>query len=287
MKTIGLVVNAEKPRVKEIAENITQWLGERNIQVHWADQNCWQVSAEKTEYFAEHIARQLDCLIVLGGDGTLLHTSRWASPYGIPLFGINFGQLGFLTEIEVAEIFPALQQLLAGNFVIENRMMLQAQVMRQDTVIDGSIALNDVVISKGAFARLINLETYLNGELIKGFWADGLIIATPTGSTAYSLSAGGPIVPPWLEVMLFTPICPHSLNSRPLVLDPDGEIRVLVKSKNDTMLTLDGQHGVQLQQGDQVLVRRSPIISRMIKLGNRSFFNILQMKLKEGVRNEI
>lgn len=279
MKTIGLVVNGDKPKVAEIAQNMADWLGQRNVQVHWADQNSWHLPAEDTDYFTEQIARQLDCLIVLGGDGTLIHTSRWAALYGIPVLGINFGQLGFLTEIEVGEIFPALEQLLAGNFGVENRMMLQAQVMRDGALIDGSIALNDVVISKGAFARLINLETYLNGELIKAFRADGLIIATPTGSTAYSLSAGGPIVPPWLEVILYTPICPHSLSSRPLVLDPDGEIKVRIKSKNDVMVTLDGQHGVQLQQGDQVIVRRSPVIARMIKLGNRNFFSILQMKL--------
>lgn len=285
MQAIGLVVNEEKAGVLETGQEMVKWLEAKGVKVYLTQKRLSQGEFGELVWSADCVEPQLDCIIVLGGDGTLLQSARAVAKAGIPIFGVNFGQLGFLTEIEVGEIYPSLEKLLAGEYEIEERMMLEAVVRRQGLVVERSVALNDVVIAKGAFSRLITLHIYINDEPVSTIPADGVILATPTGSTAYSLSAGGPIVPPSLEVMLITPICPHSLTSRPMVVSPASQVKVIVSNHvGEVMLTLDGQHGFRLQQHDEIIISKAATGGSFIKLKGRTFFQVLGEKLKAGDR---
>lgn len=286
MQAVGLVVNIEKAGGMDTALKMVEWLEARAVRVYLTQKQLNQEEFGALDWFAATEARpQLDCIIVLGGDGTLLQTARAVAKAQIPILGVNFGQLGFLTEIEVGGIFSALEKLLAGEYTIEERMMLDAMVKRDGEIVEHAIALNDVVIAKGACARLISLHVYVDDELTGTLPADGVIVATPTGSTAYSMSAGGPLIPPTMEVILITPICPHSLTSRPFVLCKNSKVRVIVASHVErAMFTLDGQVGFRLRQHDEILISRFTEKAKFIKLEGRSFFNVLSEKLKAGGR---
>jgi len=283
VRRFGLVVNPEKEEVWRVAATVVAWLEARGASVRVGAPGGAQLS--RPDYDFDTLGRTCDCVVVLGGDGTLLQSARAVAPYGAPLFGVNVGQLGFLTEVEAAEALPGLQRVLEGKYVVEERMMLQATVERENGGADVYTALNDAVITKGAFARLIHLETYVDDEYVETYSADGLIVATPTGSTAYSLSAGGPLVAPELELMLITPICPHTLSARPLVIPATSTVRVVPRSTpGEVMLTMDGQYGRHLTCGDRVLVRRAPFGVRFLRLNHRSFYRVLREKLKEPER---
>jgi NAD+ kinase len=307
VRRFGLVVNPEKEEVWRIAATVVAWLEAQGIAVRVGAPGGAPLS--RPDYDLDTLGRTCDCVVVLGGDGTLLQSARAVAPYGVPLFGVNMGQLGFLTEVEAADALPGLQRVLEGNYVVEERMMLQAAVERENDGefcqpsgvanrlalrrqnspsnerVDVYTALNDAVITKGAFARLIHLETYVDGEYVETYSADGLIVATPTGSTAYSLSAGGPLVAPELELMLITPICPHTLSARPLVIPAASTVRVVPRSTSgEVMLTMDGQYGRHLTCGERVLVRRAPFGVRFLRLNHRSFYRVLREKLKEPER---
>jgi NAD+ kinase len=286
VKTFGLVVNQEKKGVYELVEQVVCWLEDRGCEV-LIDQNVVHLLSLSRDGASEnYIVENAQCMIVFGGDGTLLRTARKVAGTGAPIIGINLGHLGFLTEIDVPEVNVCLEKLLYGHYHIEERMMLEALVYRQGEVVKRLAGLNDAVISKGAFARMIHLETSINDEYIDTYHADGLIVASPTGSTAYSLSAGGPLVTPELEVMLLTPICPHSLGARPLVIAPDSIIKVVIDSSQGYfMLTMDGQLGFDLQRKDEVIIKQAPWKARLIRLKGRSFFEVLGRKMAEGVRN--
>lgn len=282
MHTLGLAVNLNKEGVRELVDLIVHHLEERGRTVLLDEATAGPMGYSRIGVKMDRLVEQAECLLVLGGDGTLLMTARAVAASGTPLLGVNLGRLGFLTELDLPEVLPALDKLLAGDFSIDERMMLEAVVYRQGVAVERSVALNDAVITKGAFARLIPLETYVNGEFVNTYPSDGLIIASSTGSTAYSLSAGGPIVTPELELMLLTPICPHSLWARPVVIGRDSTIKVVVLSpRGEVMLTMDGQHGFRLRQNDQVVVRRAPHKARFLRLKGRSFFEVLRKKLKE------
>lgn len=281
MDTIGLVANLEKANIRNLMMKTINWLQAHGCRPLLAPPAAFALGLP--EYAAEEIGREAECLLVFGGDGTLLNSARQAAPAGLPLLGINLGRMGFLTEVDAPELFFALEKLLKGEYRIEGRMMLEARVFRGGKPVERSSALNDAVVTKGAFARLIFLETFVNNEYVATYPADGLIIASPTGSTAYSLSAGGPLVSPEQELMLVTPICPHSLWARPLVIGADREIRVNVNSQNEeVMLTMDGQYGFRLEQNDAVVVTRAPYQAKFIRLKNRSFYYLLRKKLSEG-----
>jgi NAD+ kinase len=220
--------------------------------------------------------------IVLGGDGTLLSAARRAAPHYIPILGVNMGNLGFLTEVEPAAIPEALRALEAGDFSIEERTMVEASVIRAGSTVESFIGLNDVVVTKGAFARLISLDIFVNDEHYAKFTADGAIVCSPTGSTAYSLSAGGPLVNPNIDVLLVTPICPHTLFSRSLVISGSDSVRVVVDDPMDQVaVTVDGQVGIGLESGDEIIVRRAPYVTRFVRLRARSFYGVLRERLKE------
>jgi len=226
-------------------------------------------------------------VVVLGGDGTLLSVARALGSRAVPILGVNLGTLGFLTEIALDELFAALDRVLRGEHRIESRMRLEVGVVRggvEAPPAERFLALNDAVLTKADLARMIDLETRAGGDLVTSYHADGLIVATPTGSTAYSLSAGGPIVLPELEAFVLTPICPHTLTQRPLVLSHSAEIEIVVRSREEVQLTIDGQEGATLQQGDSVRVRRSAHPVHIVVSPFRSRFEILRQKLGWGTR---
>ena len=197
--------------------------------------------------------------------------------------GVNLGQLGFLTDLEMPDLFPCLEKLVENDYEVESRMMLEAQVLRKGSPVKSMVAFNDVVIGKGPISRIIRLETYVGSDYLATYRADGIIVASPTGSTAYSLSAGGPIVNPELEVMIVTPICPHTLHARPIILSDKQEIRVIMRTDtSEVMLTIDGQVGLPLQKNDSVVVRKADVYTRLVKVKNRSFSEVLRLKFRGG-----
>lgn len=281
MKSFVITVNAEKEGVLALAQMVKDRLESCGCTVEMLG-DCAAFLQESENGLSMCWTSSAECLLVLGGDGTILNGARLAAPFGLPLLGINLGQVGFLTEVDVPEITEALDALLAGTYFVEERMMLEASVYRGTERVASFIGLNDAVISKGAFARLISLETYINEEYVNTYRADGLIVAVPTGSTAYSLSAGGPLVAPGLDLLLITPICPHTLSSRPVVIGPEHSVRVSLPSVHgEAALTIDGQRGFSLRQNDVVVVRRCQHRARLIKLKKSSFFGLLRQKLNQ------
>jgi NAD+ kinase len=259
-----------------------KWLRQRGLRVV-ADEEVGEVTGEPSQPRAP-LAREVDLVIVLGGDGTLLSVARAASDRPVPILGVNLGTLGFLTEITLDELFAALERVLAGEVRVEARMRLDVRALREGRELGRFLALNDAVLTQADLARMIDLETRADGGEVTTYHADGLIVATPTGSTAYSLSAGGPIVLPELEAFLLTPICPHTLTQRPLVLPHSSQIEICVRSRNEVQLTVDGQEGIALREGDVVSVCRSDHPVRLIASPFRSRFEILREKFHWGTR---
>lgn len=281
MKNIGLIINTKKPKALEVAAEMVKWLEQREVVLSLPLANARAVNREDLGMPEEEIQKRADCILVLGGDGTLLNTARSVAPGETPLLGINLGQLGFLTEIELPDLYQGLENYLNGKFTVEERMMLEARVVRDGLVVEKFFGLNDIVVTKGAFSRMILLETHVGRYYHATYPADGIIISSPTGSTAYSLSAGGPLVSPEVEVMLLTPICPHTLSARPLVFSPKEIVRVVVRSAvAEVMLTVDGQHGFKLEEGDEITIQKAPFYTKLVRLHGRSFYEVLREKLR-------
>ena len=286
MKKIGFIVNMKKESAPQIAKQVINWLIENDMEVYLTDKTANALSFSNHGVKPEDLFSMSDCILVLGGDGTLLNVARIIAGKNIPLLGINLGQLGFLTELEVDKIIYGLEELKMGHFHIEERMMLESYVYRDGKEVGNFHALNDMVITKGAFARMIEVAAYVDDEFLTNYPADGLIIASPTGSTAYSLSAGGPIVSPDLDVILITPICPHTLYARPVVISHDQSVKVILLSgTGEVMLTVDGQDGFHLKAQDEIIVKKSSMKTKLIKLRNRSFYDVLREKLKDGSKS--
>jgi NAD+ kinase len=282
LKRFGLVVNLKKKEVGQLVNQITNWLIDRGCEVMIKEDTAHILGLSKFGVPQEQLFAQAECVVVFGGDGTMLWTARKVARTGTPIIGINLGHLGFLTDIDVPEALADLEKILDGHYLVEERMMLEASVYRQGKTVENSVGLNEAVISKGAIARLINLETFVNDKLVNKYHADGLIIASPTGSTAYSLSAGGPLVTPDHDLILLTPICPHTLWARPVVVAPDSVIKVVLQSDGGAVsLTMDGQYVFSLRQYDEIVVRRSPQKANFIRISGRNFFEVLRRKLKE------
>ncbi len=282
MKVFGLVVNLEKKGVHELVAHTAHWLEDRGCTVLIGEKTACSLGLSRFGTSQSRMIEQAQCMIVFGGDGTLLGTARKVATAGTPIIGINLGNLGFLTEIEIPNITASLEKILEGQYHIEERMMLEAWVYRHGNVVERLVALNDAVIAKGAFARPIRLEFHVNDDYVNTYPADGLIIASPTGSTAYSLSAGGPLVTPELDIMLLTPICPHSIWARSLVVAPESVVRVVVIScRGEVMLTMDGQQGINLQERDEIIIKRAQRKAKFIRLNGKSFFEVLRKKLSD------
>jgi NAD+ kinase len=227
---------------------------------------------------------QVDLLIVLGGDGTLLSMARAVGDLGVPMLGVNLGGLGFLTATTLDEMVPALEAVLAGGMDVEERMMLAARLLRAGQTVSEHIALNDVVITKSAMSRIIELAVSVDGRHATSYRADGLIVSTPTGSTAYNLSVGGPILFPTLDAVVLTPIAPHTLSNRPIVLPGPQRIDVTLRGDQDVMLTMDGQVGVHLRERDVVQIEKAAARIRLLRFPQKDFFSVLRTKLKWGER---
>jgi len=226
-------------------------------------------------------------VVVVGGDGTFLRAATMCAPLGAPLVGVNVGRLGFLTEIEVTDLYRDVAEVLEGRCQVERRMMLEARVERAGVMRARFLALNDVVVSKGPFARMIQIAAYADRLRLDTYRADGLIVSTPTGSTAYALSAGGPVLSPELEVMVVTPICAHALSTRPLVLGAERTLRVLVASPHlETLLTVDGHRGERIGAGDEVVVRRSETATLLVRKEGHDFYQLLRKKLSVDDRED-
>jgi NAD+ kinase len=284
MKKIAVFAKVHDPRCQGVAVELFNWLQEREclplIESHLARHlGCPGVAAED-------ISSRADLVVVLGGDGTLISTARIIGERDIPILGVNLGSLGFLTEIALDELYPALEKCLAGDYRVSERIMLRAVVERDGRETASHLVLNDVVINKGALARIVDLKTTVNSLDLATFKADGLIISTPTGSTGYSLSAGGPIVNPSMNCIVITPICPHTLTNRPIVIDDGSVVDITVSSLDDEdiYLTLDGQVGLELRSGDRITVCRAHHTARLVMSDERDYFAVLRTKLKWGER---
>ncbi len=271
-----------KPHL-EAADTLRQFLAylrERGIETV-LDAETAALVGETSPHQKSKIPAQVDVIAVLGGDGTLLSVARLIGCYDVPIFGVNLGSLGFLTEVTLEELYPTLDKVIAGDVEYDERLMLTARVLRQGEKISHCIVLNDIVINKSALAKIIDMEAYIDDRYVANFKADGLIISTPTGSTAYNLAAGGPIVHPKMRAIILAPICPHILTNRPVVVRDDSQIEIVLKSENtEVLLTLDGQVGFSLRGGDVIQVEKATCTIKLISCPGKSYFDILRTKLK-------
>lgn len=282
-RTIGIISRPRRSNLSEVVPTLLPWLEDRGIHVVYDQETATSLAEPSEGRSREQVAAASDLLLVLGGDGTLLAAARVAAPRGIPILPINMGSLGFLTSFMLEELYPALEDILAGRLTISERVMLHAELERGDKILDKQTVLNEVVINKGALARMIELELSIDNDFVCRYRADGLIVASPTGSTAYSLSAGGPIVHPSVESFIITPICPHTLSDRPVVVGDTSIIEVKLSAGTESVfLTLDGQKGIPLQATDRVRISRAQQLLKLIQTPNKSYFEILRNKLKWG-----
>jgi NAD+ kinase len=283
MESIHVVCKRKKDASLQVARDLIDRFG-RDLDVYVDEEAARALHWDK-EFELEHVGQGARLIVVLGGDGTLLSVARQLQGNNVPILGVNLGGLGFLTEIAVEELPGMIGSILQGIYTVSRRMMLAVTVRRRDEEIYTISALNDAVITKDALARIIDIETYVDNEYLTTYRADGLILSTPTGSTGYSLAAGGPILHPGLEHVIVTPICPHTLTNRPIILAEDASIRAVLASRDErVILTLDGQIGFPLEFGDEVIVRRSEYRVNLIKSGTKGYFEVLRTKLKWGER---
>ena len=281
--SIGIISRPRRENLSAVVPNLFQWLEARGLRVFYDEETASALPNASKALHRDQVAAQSEILLVLGGDGTLLAAARFAAPRGIPILPVNMGSLGFLTSFTVEELYPALEDTLSGRSSVSERVMIQVELLRAGSVLDKQHVLNDAVINKSALARMIELELSIEGDFVCRYRADGLVVATPTGSTAYSLSAGGPIVHPSVESFIITPICPHTLTDRPVVVRDFCSIEVkLIGNAEDVYLTLDGQKGIPMQDGDCIRVVRSPQRLKLIQPPKKSYFEILRSKLKWG-----
>jgi NAD+ kinase len=282
-RKIGIISRPRRSNLSEVVPPLLCWLEERGVHVTYDHETAGSVTGPSKGHSREQVASTSELLLVLGGDGTLLAAARVAAAKGIPILPINMGSLGFLTSFMLEELYPALEDILAGRLTISERVMLQVELHRAGKIIDKQSVLNDVVVNKGALARMIELELSIDNTFVCRYRADGLIVASPTGSTAYSLSAGGPIVHPAVESFIITPICPHTLSDRPVVVRDTSIIDVKLSAGTESVfLTLDGQKGIPLQATDRIGISRAAQLLKLIQTPKKSYFDILRNKLKWG-----
>jgi NAD+ kinase len=285
IKRVGIISKPKKTEVREIVPALLEWLRERSIEA-FIDKETGAIMETKERCLTRNeMPSRVDLLIVLGGDGTLLATARALNRKPVPILAVNLGGLGFLTEVTRDELYPTLEMAVAGTHQTDHRVQIEGELIRADEILTSFLALNDVVLNKGAIARIFDFELRVDGELVSTYKSDGLIVSTPTGSTAYSLAAGGPIVTPSVEAFLVTPICAHTLTHRPLVLPNSVKIEVTVKSLREiAYLTVDGQVGIAAHSEDLVRMRKADSFVELVRPPKTSYFEILQEKLKWGER---
>lgn len=284
-QNVAIFAKIHDPRCLGVARDLITWLEERGCTPMVEEQITRELCLPRL--FSEvEIREQAELVVVLGGDGTLISVARLFTDKDVPILGVNLGSLGFLTEITVEELYTRLEKCLEGNPRVSERMMLDVTLHREGQEIENCTVLNDMVINKGALARIVDLETKVNRHFLTTYKADGLIVSTPTGSTGYSLSAGGPIIHPLMSCIVITPICPHTLTNRPIVVTDESTISITVTSSFDekVYLTLDGQVGFELREGDSIEVRKALKTTALVMSRSRDYFEILRTKLKWGER---
>ena len=285
LNTIGAVVGPQKPKAIEVVCELKAWCEQRGIALRAIESVAAQVACAPLAVREKELTEAVDLIVVLGGDGTMLGAARLVGTRQIPVLGVNFGSLGYLTEFTLTELFSTLDELRAGDCHIDQRMLIDVTLQRGSQIIETHRALNDAVVNQSARARMIELDCYVNEHFVNSFRADGMIVATPTGSTAYSLSAGGPIVHPSMSAILLTPICPHTLSNRPVVLPGDSVVELVLKpTGEDAVLTLDGQEVTNLTPDDRIRLCRSETTFDLVRPTNRNYFEVLRTKLKWGTR---
>lgn len=282
IRLVGLVAKYHEPKAAQMVRWLIPWLKKRGIKV-LVENGVVRGAAHSCS--KKEMAARADLIISLGGDGTLLNIAPLVERPEVPILGVNLGGLGFITEVAVDELEAVLSKTLDGDYEVEKRMTLEIRVIRKKARQHKFRVLNDAVITKGARSRIIDLETYVGDDYLCTYRADGLIISTPTGSTAYSLAAAGPILEPTLGAIVLAPICPHTLTNRPIVVPSNASIRVTLRSFGDTVILIpDGQQGMRLNNGDQMEARDYGMPVSLIKLPSRSYYEILREKLKWGER---
>ncbi|MBW2609040.1 MAG: NAD(+)/NADH kinase [Deltaproteobacteria bacterium] len=281
--TVGIIYrHGFKPAIVQ-AEKLEKWLTDKGITV-FSEEIGLKGKMEGCQEESSNIPDSLDWVIVLGGDGTLLGAARRVGRYGVPILGVNLGGLGFLTGISLNRLYSAIEMILQDQLEVENRLMLEAKVIRMEEEVCRFICLNDIVINKGALARIIDLDVFINKQFLTTFRADGLIISTPTGSTAYNLAAGGPILYPTMANIILTPICPFTLTNRPIILPESDTVSIMMDKEIEerVCMTFDGQVGFDLLYGDEVVISKSEEGIKLFKSPDQTYFEILRTKLMWG-----
>ncbi len=284
MKNIGLFCKQHSSANQKVVNTLVQWLRDRGCNL-FMDTDTAELIGETVAYPQEEIPTRSDLIIVLGGDGTLLNVARITHPHGVPILGVNLGSLGFLTETTQDDLYPTLQSVLNGECEIEHRMLLNASLWRNEIKLCDFNVLNDIVINKGALAQIVNLTVLVNDQPMTSYRADGLIIATPTGSTAYSLSAGGPIIHPSMHALVLCPICPFALTNRPIVVPDTSKIKVKLSKRHedeDVRITLDGKLGYAMESGDILEVEKALVSVKLVQAPGKNYYQTLRKKLHWG-----
>ena len=280
-KKIGFVTNIEKDPTLQETKKMVDFVLKKGCEVY-VSENFSDVHPDVIATSSSEMYKSVDFVVVIGGDGTILRVARSAAIFDTPILGINFGTLGYLADVEKINATDAIEKVLNGDFTIENRMMLEPYVERGCVSHEINLALNEVCITNSVCSRMIKLSVEVNGEYFDTFRADGIIVSTPTGSTAYNLSAGGPILSPHTELMTITHICPHTLYARPFVIDGNDVVRIRVQSNyNNVQMSCDGQSTVQMKNDDVIIVKKSRYVTRIIKTTNMNFYDILRRKMVE------
>ena len=280
-KKIGFVTNIEKDPTLQETKKMVDFVLKKGCEVY-VSENFSDVHPDVIATSSSEMYKSVDFVVVIGGDGTILRVARCAAIFDTPILGINFGTLGYLADVEKINAIDAIEKVLNGDFTIENRMMLEPYVERGCVSHEINLALNEVCITNSVCSRMIKLSVEVNGEYFDTFRADGIIVSTPTGSTAYNLSAGGPILSPHTELMTITHICPHTLYARPFVIDGNDVVRIRVQSNyNNVQMSCDGQSTVQMKNDDVIIVKKSRYVTRIIKTTNMNFYDILRRKMVE------
>ncbi|MBN2135068.1 MAG: NAD(+)/NADH kinase [Acidobacteria bacterium] len=285
IRSVGIVAKPKIPKLAEILTELINWLKEREIHYTLSETTAKALDPKLDGPTRTDLPRESDIIIVLGGDGTILSVGPAAAEAGIPLVGINMGHLGFLAEVTAKEMYTTLENIIAGKYEISERLLLEGELIRNCEVIESYRALNDFVLDNTKLARMIETEVFLDNEFVIRFRADGLIVSSPTGSTAYNLSAGGPILHPGLDAFVVTPICPHTMTYRPLVVNGQSVIELITHAtEGESYLTVDGQKGVKLMSKDKIRITESKYHLKLIQSETKDYFHILNEKLQWGGR---
>jgi NAD+ kinase len=287
IRTVGIIAKPRKTDLARVVPALLDWLSKRGVELCYDLETAGALGGGNggVSLAREQVAARADLLVVLGGDGTLLHAARLLDQREIPVLAINLGGLGFLTSFPISELYPALELALSGKHETSARKLLQVDVLRKGQVAEQHRALNDCVVNKGALARILDYDLHLDGSYACSYKADGIIFSTPTGSTAYSLSAGGPILYPVVEALVITPICPHTLTNRPLVIPDTVKLELTVREGEEpAYLTIDGQVGIKLEHKDRVVVTTAKTKLHLVRSTQHTYYEILRSKLKWGAR---